>query len=217
MKYLGKIADNKDLVTKEYVDTSVEIKQDKLIAGANITIADDGKTISATGGGTSESDIFILEIEADDNNNVTYASHTFEETKAAIQSNKVIMLIWDDKFIATYYYIASNGSRIEIIVSHANLLMSLSWENSSEGLGTIEIEIGQNIIIDPFNPPMGYLFCSENGVEAKQIPTYTAGDGISISRDNVISVTAPRVYSGANAPADTLGDNGDIYIQIPEA
>ena len=52
MKYLGKITDNKDLVTKEYVDTSVEIKQDKLIAGNNITIAADGKTISATGGGS---------------------------------------------------------------------------------------------------------------------------------------------------------------------
>ena len=50
MKYLGKITDNKDLVTKEYVDTSVEIKQDKLIAGNNITIAADGKTISVAGG-----------------------------------------------------------------------------------------------------------------------------------------------------------------------
>ena len=45
----------------------------------------------------------------------------------------------------------------------------------------------------------------------------TSGDGISISPDNVISITAQRVYSGADAPADTLGDNGDIYIQIPEA
>lgn len=45
----------------------------------------------------------------------------------------------------------------------------------------------------------------------------TAGDGISISPDNVISITAPRVYSGADAPANTLGNNGDIYIQIPEA
>ena len=44
----------------------------------------------------------------------------------------------------------------------------------------------------------------------------TAGDGISISHDNVISITKQRDYSGADAPADTLGDNGDIYIQIPE-
>ena len=45
----------------------------------------------------------------------------------------------------------------------------------------------------------------------------TAGDGIFISPDNVISIIAPRVYSGADVPADTLGNNGDIYIQIPEA
>lgn len=97
MKYLGKITDNKDLVTKEYVDTLVKTKQDKLIAGANITIAEDGKTISSAGA------------------------------------------------------------------------------------------------------------------------TYMAGDGIAISPNNVISIIAPKVYSGADAPADTLGNNGDIYIQTSEA
>ena len=56
----------------------------------------------------------------------------------------------------------------------------------------------------------------DTSVEIKQ-DKLIAGDGISISPDNVISVTAPRVYSGADAPADTLGNNGDIYIQIPEA
>ena len=56
----------------------------------------------------------------------------------------------------------------------------------------------------------------DTSVEIKQ-DKLIAGNGISISPDNVISIIAPRVYSGADVPADTLGDNGDIYIQIPEA
>ena len=56
----------------------------------------------------------------------------------------------------------------------------------------------------------------DTSVEIKQ-DKLIAGNGISISPDNVISITAPRVYSGADVPADTLGDNDDIYIQIPEA
>lgn len=216
MKYLGKITDKKDLVTKEYVDTSVETKQDKLIAGANITIAEDGRTISSTGGGISESDVFVLNLNVDDSGNVTSASHTFEETKAAIQSNKVIII--DGQFIATYYNIVANDSEIEIVIAQANFLNFLTWTNGSEGLGTIEAQVVQTITFDPKNPPIGYLFYSkENGLEAKQIPTYTAGDGIAISSNNVISIVAPKVYSGADAPADTLGNNGDIYIQTSEA
>ena len=40
-----------DVYTKSEVDTKLADKQDKLIAGSGITIAADGKTISATGGG----------------------------------------------------------------------------------------------------------------------------------------------------------------------
>lgn len=36
MKYLGKITDNKDLVTKEYVDTADSTKQATLVSGTNI-------------------------------------------------------------------------------------------------------------------------------------------------------------------------------------
>ena len=47
-----------------------------------------------------------------------------------------------------------------------------------------------------------------------KIKTYTAGNGISISNDGTISVTAAKIYSGtSNAPSADLGENGDIYIQ----
>lgn len=47
-----------------------------------------------------------------------------------------------------------------------------------------------------------------------KIKTYTAGNGISISDDGIISVTAAKIYTGtSNAPSADLGENGDIYIQ----
>lgn len=45
------------------------------------------------------------------------------------------------------------------------------------------------------------------------VKTYKAGNGISISDDGTISVTAAKIYSGNSTPADSLGENGDIYIQ----
>lgn len=52
-----------------------------------------------------------------------------------------------------------------------------------------------------------------NGTISAEPTIYKAGKGISISSGGTISVTAAKMYSGTNAPADTLGDNGDVYIQ----
>ena len=47
-----------------------------------------------------------------------------------------------------------------------------------------------------------------------KIKNYTAGNGISISDDGTISVTAAKIYSGtSDTPSADLGENGDIYIQ----
>jgi len=47
------MSDNEYLAKRDYVDTQLAAKQDTLIAGQNITIGPDGKTISATGGGAT--------------------------------------------------------------------------------------------------------------------------------------------------------------------
>lgn len=50
-------------------------------------------------------------------------------------------------------------------------------------------------------------------VTTRRLLSYKAGNGISISDDGTISVTAAKMYSGTSTPADSLGENGDIYVQ----
>lgn len=78
-------------------------KQDKLIAGENITIAEDGKTISATGGGASNA-IGYFEVTLTERDDGLYTgSKTFAQVKAEIESNKRFMFIdgYDCVFIVT--------------------------------------------------------------------------------------------------------------------
>ena len=70
-------------------DTST--KQDKLIAGKNITIAEDGKTISATQ---------VIEIALEEQSDGSYtADTTFSQLKAEVDRGKQLMLVKDESKI----------------------------------------------------------------------------------------------------------------------
>ena len=75
--------------TAEAQDLIDNTKQDKLIAGDNITIADDGKTISAAGGGAG-----AIEVALKEQNDGSYtADITFAQVKAEVESGKQLMLV----------------------------------------------------------------------------------------------------------------------------
>ena len=74
------------------VKQTTDAKQDKLIAGENITIAADGKTISATGGGASAFEINLLT-----NIDPITADKSFTEIRQAIIDGREILLHVDAK------------------------------------------------------------------------------------------------------------------------
>ena len=65
-------------------------KQDKLIAGKNITIASDGKTISATGGSEA------LTVTITDNNGTLSASESYYNIYDAIISGTTVLVVYGD-------------------------------------------------------------------------------------------------------------------------
>lgn len=82
------------------VKASADSKQDKLVAGDNITIAADGKTISAAGGGSG---VFEVAITLGDNEDLLFdctADKTYAQVKAATQGGKALMRVnMGDSFV----------------------------------------------------------------------------------------------------------------------
>lgn len=176
-------------------------------------------TLDISGGGGS-SDVFIIDATFDENNNATL-SKTFIEIKQAILDKKIIAVVetsynlvstvtesikaTDDSFIilmlttglATYSQLMINPDNTAIIYTRSYP----DWRSDDPDLS---------------NSGAAYWNSTNKEWEIKDITStaYKAGNGISISNDGTISVTAAKIYSGtSDTPSADLGENGDIYIQ----
>lgn len=163
----------------------------------------------------SGSDTFYFEISG--NNGNLISSKTFTEIKSAIESNKHIFVRFGNGlFQATAYRMSSSSS--------ARLLLHAGEEWVELNISSNNTITPQTSLIPSFdeatnslsNSGVVYWNASNRRWEIKDITStiYKAGNGISISNDGTISVTAAKIYSGtSNAPSADLGENGDIYIQ----
>lgn len=229
-----KVGDGEKTFTQlPYADENILSKIKTYTAGDGISISDTG-VISSTGGGSS-SDVYILQPIVDDSGNITSMSKTFDETKQAIQDNKIIAIsnIISDtnnelNFVQFQFYAAatteSPREEITLKVGYNYILnhtITIVWYKASDGTETyqtIQDEGPVWVYNDSTlsNSGAAYWNASNKSWEIKDITptTYKAGNGISISNDGTISVTAAKIYSGtSNAPSADLGENGDIYIQ----
>lgn len=160
------------------------------------------------------SDTFYFEISG---NNNLISSKTFTEIKTAIESNKHILVSFDTGlFQATGYYISGNTT-IRLMLQAGDMWADLRI--TSENIVTYELQripSFSEATNSLSNSGAAYWDTFNKKWKIKDITpiTYKAGNGISISDDGTISVTAAKIYSGtSNAPSADLGENGDIYIQ----
>lgn len=214
-----KVGDGEKTFTQlPYADENILSKIKNYTAGDGISISDTG-VISSTGGG-SGSDVFV--IETDDNNNVTTS---FDDIKNAIQNHLILMLNDDGAnipLIGIYDVDTTNQDDvIQLGYSGSGMFLIFTLQRPSESTTvTQSFDLFTTPIASYSNPPTSgaaYWNASNTKWEIKKITggaTYKAGNGISISSDNTISVTAAKIYSGtSDAPSADLGENGDIYIQ----
>lgn len=212
-----KVGDGEKTFTQlPYADENILSKIKTYTAGDGISISDTG-VISSTGGG-SGSDIFVIKTDTGEN-----IATPFDDIKNAIQNHRY--LIFTDNFIVTpivyaYYFSGDQGETIILVCYGPEAYIAVRLSRVS-GLTTVQQSREQfNIPTASFDnsPASGaaYWNASNKKWEIKDIAstTYKAGNGISISNDGTISVTAAKIYSGtSNAPSADLGENGDIYIQ----
>lgn len=146
-----KVGDGEKTFTQlPYADENILSKIKNYTAGDGISISDTG-VISSTGGG-SGSDVFVIEFTYD-NGNITGASKTFEETKQAIESNKIVAIsnIISDtnnelNFVQFQFYAAATTeSPIEEIILKVgynyilNHTVTIVWDKASDGTETYQV------------------------------------------------------------------------------
>ena len=111
-------------------------KQDKLIAGENITIAADGKTISSTGGGAKA---FFLNVFVITETQVV-TNKTYAEIKAAIDAGDIIY-ITDKNDVVYMPQVAKTGDKIEFLWldSHGDRTYRWSAVVNSENVWSVTL------------------------------------------------------------------------------
>lgn len=215
-----KVGDGEKTFTQlPYADENILSKIKTYTAGAGISISDTG-VISSTGGG-SGNDIFVIEMDATSEKITT----PFDDIKNAIQNHISLVLncVSGVGPLVGGYINDATATHDEFIVlvymsEDAYVVFKLF---RASGTTTVQQDCEQfNMPAASFsNPPasgVAYWNASDTAWEIKDIAstTYKAGNGISISSDGTISVTAAKIYSGtSDAPSADLGENGDIYIQ----
>ena len=210
--------------TAEAQDLIDSTKQDKLTAGENITIADDGKTISAKGVG-------VLEVTLTTQNGVLTADKTFEQVKAAVDGGSPVLKVHSDGALLWFFLLDKSSTEIDFIgfvdeqtIAYLTAKQDGTWETTVAARVTAEMfsslndkigNIGQLTTTDKTN-----LVAAVNEVkqaaDTKQ-DKLIAGDNITIAADgktisatggggSTIELDTTLSETGKAADAKAVGD-----------
>lgn len=118
-------------------------KQDKLIAGDNITIAEDGKTISATGGTDG---VGAFEVTLTTQNGVLTADKTFAQVKAAVEGGNPVLKVHSDGTLLWFFLLDKSSVEIDFvgfadeqILAYLTAKQDDSWETTITARVTVEM------------------------------------------------------------------------------
>lgn len=216
-----------NVISETYATTTVvEGKQDKLSAGANITIDENTNTISATdttytagtgitiennvisvtgGGGGSGTVKSVNNVEPGDDGNVSLTTANIPDL--GISEDGTTITIGDKSIEPLTTDSTISANKIEGVVAEAikatqdgnGNVISTTYAKAMElDSKQNKLTAGNNITIDD----------ATNTISAKDT-TYTAGTNITISASNEISATDTKYTAGTNI---SISDENDISV-----
>lgn len=217
-----KVGDGEKTFTQlPYADENILSKIKNYTAGDGISISDTG-VISSTGGGGSGNIVINVTTGPLDISTHIYSNCSSEVSytllKTVLDQHMPLEIVMNNNITMPVIETSQDNNSISLTGIRTNYYIKFTWDSSNNVQGFC---FGRPIISDYdelySSSGAAYWNASNNKWEIKEITggtTYKAGNGISISNDGTISVTAAKIYSGtSNAPSADLGENGDIYIQ----
>lgn len=147
----------------------------------------------------------------------------FDDVVAAIEQGKIVVL--DGLYLPTSRTSKTDGTviSIEFTAIGKGIIMSLTWNRGHSAVavtvqsfptfglepslipGAVYYDKGNNkFIIKDTTPPIA---------STSTVGTIKVGNGLSISADGTLSVTTATYYTGTADPVNTLGADGDLYLQ----
>lgn len=199
-------------------------KQDKLIAGENITIAADGKTISSTGGGAKA---FFLNVFVITETQVV-TNKTYAEIKAAIDAGDIIY-ITDKNGIVYAPQVGTTNTKIELLWIESQGNRTLYWtavvdsENAWSAAEFELVEIDKLVfeLSDKVDKETGkglstndYTYADKAKVDALK-PVATSGSYNDLT-DKPTIPSVPTATINANAAARHEHSNKTVLDLISE-
>ena len=125
------------------VKAAADGKQDKLIAGENITIAADGRTVSAAG---ASGGVGVFEVTLATQNGALTADKTFEQVKAAVEGGKPVLKVHSDGALLWFFLLDTGTTEIDFVgfadeqtLAYLTVKQDDSWESAVAARVTAEL------------------------------------------------------------------------------
>lgn len=168
------------------------------------------------------SDVYVVQINATS----SILVNDYDELVSAIRSHKIIILLIGETAEPIVITIADfDSTKVTLSVSMQENFINFTIAKDTKKLTASYLYHFSMKLQEGVDPKSGVVYfdeatglCSTKDNASPIATSSTAGtikvgNGLSIADDGTLSVTTATYYTGTADPVDTLGADGDLYLQ----